>query len=104
MPTIATRSLMPRLAILVSFARLCGPGGAFLAVANSRASRLRPTSARVHGPRSAFQQSLALRPRLPEVVVHALTGVEPPERHLELVSDGDLLRVDVGELAGQAPA
>src|SRR5258706_16398752 len=92
MPTIATRSLMPRLATLVSFARLC------------LAARLRPTSARVHGPRSASQQSLALRPRLPEIVVHALTGVEAAERHLQLVPHRDLLRVDVGELARQAPA
>jgi hypothetical protein len=36
--------------------------------------------------------------------VDALTRVEAAEGHLELVSDRHRARLDVGELAGKAPA
>src|SRR5581483_5868418 len=64
MPTIATRSLIPLLAM---------------------ASPSTP------------------RTGLPKVVVDALRGEEAPERHLEVVPDRDLLRVDVGQLAREPP-
>src|SRR5215470_5504500 len=46
----------------------------------------------------------APRARLPEIVVDALTRVEAAEGHLELVADRDRRRLDVGQLAGEAPA
>src|SRR5262245_61191429 len=47
---------------------------------------------------------LAAGPRLPEVVVDALRGEEPPERHLQVVADGDVLRLDVGQLTREPAA
>src|SRR5205823_5202571 len=69
MPTIATRSLMPLLAIVAPLDRPSAP-----------------------------------RTGLPEIVVDALRGEESPERHLQVIADLDVARVDVRELAREAPA
>src|SRR5262245_66525337 len=68
MPTIATRSLMPLLA-------MCAPW-----------------------------RALPTRTGLPKIVVNALGRKEAPKGHLEPVPDRNRVRVDVGELAGEAPA
>src|SRR3954469_13968156 len=49
--------------------------------------------------------SLLLSPKrsgFPEVVVDAVGGEQPPERHLHTVADRDRLGVDIGELATEA--
>src|SRR5262245_19815296 len=68
MPTIATRSLMPLLA-------MCAPW-----------------------------RTLPTRTGLPKIVVDALCRKEASKGHLEPVADRHRVRVDVGELAGEAPA
>src|SRR3954470_23827979 len=69
-PTMATRSLIPWLA-MSGLRLLVGLGG---------------------GRRGAHG------PTLPEVVVDAVAGEQPAERHLHPVADGDVGGVDIGEL------
>src|SRR5919109_1530023 len=72
MPTIATRSLIPLLAIAFSLLPKNAP--------------------------AFFGSLLAARSGLPEIVVHALCSVQPAEGHLEVVADRDLLRIHVRQL------
>src|SRR6185503_2448949 len=65
MPTIATRSLIPLLAMVSPSA-----------------------------PRTG----------LPEVVVYTLRREQATEGHLQVVADRDLLRIDVGQVAGEPPS
>src|SRR5216117_988004 len=78
MPTIATRSRMPLLAIYASPWR-SGPC--------------------ISGPRHPSDGT-----RFPEIVVDAVGGEELAERHLDPVADLHGLRVDVGHLALEAAA
>src|SRR5215470_2745602 len=73
MPTIATRSRIPLLAIVCL---LRGPS-------SHRASRFLAANG------AGF----------PEVIMDAVGGVEAAKRHLDPLPDGDAFRIDVGHLA-----
>src|ERR1700733_10834830 len=74
MPTIATRSLIPLLAIC--FPPDCGAGSV----------------------RSA------LGPRFPKVIMNTVGSKEPAESHLNFVAKRDFIRLTIGHLAHKAPA
>src|SRR5258705_9101590 len=89
-PTIATRSRIPLLAMISSFE---GQGPA-------TEDPDTPLKSRAPGRSSA--RPLRCRSGLPEIVVHAVGGVELAERHLDPIADLDGLRIDVGHLALEA--
>jgi hypothetical protein len=55
-------------------------------------------------PLLAMMCSFSARSGLPEIIVHALRREQAPERHLEMVADRDLTRLDVRQLAREPSA
>src|SRR5689334_25403401 len=101
MPMMATRSLMPLLAMPSPRFR-CGCASAHPRVAPVRAAPAAPSSDG-RRPCCAWPPSSA-GARFPEVVHDAVGGEHAAERHLDLVADRDRFGLAVGHLAEEATA